>query len=564
MATQGLYLHWEGKRVYRQRVPAPRLLEPDVTLSYGEGSANMIIEGDNFQVLASLRSQYVEQVDVIYIDPPYNMGKNDFRYSDRRFHDPNADNSDAVYVTNEDGGQHTKWLNFMAPRLVMLQEMLSDRGVIFVSINDVELFRLGMLMNEVFGESNFVGTLVWRGQTDNNPSRIAIEHEYILCYAKHKERLPGRWSNPDDQAKQLMLETFQQLKAEGGTLLETERKFKAFVKDHKGQLGDLARYALLDEHGPYVARRNLDNPGKQGYAYDIIHPVTKKPCLKPRLGWRFAEERMQELIAEGRIVFGKDEHKIPALKVYLEEVSFPLRSVVEIFSGAASNELEALFGSRDNFRNPKPVDLVAMLLSYTTTRNSLVLDAFAGSGTTGHAVLRLNQRDNGQRRFILIEEGNGKDKFCRTLTAERVRRAIQKHDYQAGFTFYRTGRKIDRAAIIGLERNALANLICQTDETGRGKGIERLYGHQYVIGKNQRNEAICVTWNGYQDSEVTPDYLREALREALAMDLKEPIRVYGTSCRLSNTPYYHFYQIPDEIMVQMHIYEEDERDDHAT
>lgn len=150
MMSRGLYLQWEGKRLYRQRVPTPRLLEPIQELSFGCNKPNMIIEGDNLQVLASLKSQYEGQIDVIYIDPPYNLGKDDFRYSDKRFHDPDADDSDAVYVTNEDGGRHTKWLNFMAPRLYMLWQLLDDNnGVLFISINDVELFRLGMLLNEI-------------------------------------------------------------------------------------------------------------------------------------------------------------------------------------------------------------------------------------------------------------------------------------------------------------------------------------------------------------------------------------------------------------------------------
>ena len=110
-------------------------------------------------------------------------------------------------MTNEDGGKHTKWLNFMAPRLYMLWQLLHDeRGVIFVSINDVELFRLGMLLNEIFGPENWVGTLVWKATTDNNPTRIAIEHEYILCYAKSKERLPSRWTNPDNEVKAMMID----------------------------------------------------------------------------------------------------------------------------------------------------------------------------------------------------------------------------------------------------------------------------------------------------------------------------------------------------------------------
>ena len=117
--SKGLYLQWEGKRLYRQQVPTPRLLEPVEKYSHGDDRPNMLIEGDNLQCMASLKPRYGGQIDVVYIDPPYNLGKDDFRYSDKRFHDPDADDSDAVYVTNEDGGRHTKWLNFMAPRLYM-------------------------------------------------------------------------------------------------------------------------------------------------------------------------------------------------------------------------------------------------------------------------------------------------------------------------------------------------------------------------------------------------------------------------------------------------------------
>src|ERR1700738_2885823 len=143
-SSRGLYLQWEGKKIYRQIVPTPRLLEPVEKYSHDADRPNLLMEADNLKSLAPLNRQYAGQVNVIYIDPPYNLGKDDFRYSDKRFHDPDADDSDAVYVSNEDGGRHTKWLNFMAPRLYLLWQLLNDeRGVLFVSINDVELFRLG-------------------------------------------------------------------------------------------------------------------------------------------------------------------------------------------------------------------------------------------------------------------------------------------------------------------------------------------------------------------------------------------------------------------------------------
>ncbi len=157
-----MYLHWDGRRGYRTRMPAPRVLEPVPKLSYRDAEGSRVIEGDNLQVMVSLRSQYQGRVDVAYLDPPYNTGKKDFAYSDARFHDPNADADDMVYVNNEDGGRHTKWLNYMGPRLWLTWQLLAEHGICFVSINDVELFRLGMLMDEIFGEQNRIGTLVWK------------------------------------------------------------------------------------------------------------------------------------------------------------------------------------------------------------------------------------------------------------------------------------------------------------------------------------------------------------------------------------------------------------------
>lgn len=553
----GLFMQWEGKRVYRQSIPTPRLMEPVEKLSSGSERPNGLIEGDNLQVLASLKARYAGQIDVVYIDPPYNLGKDDFRYSDKRFHDPDADDADAAYVTNEDGGRHTKWLNFMAPRLYMLWQLLhEDRGVIFVSINDVELFRLGMLLNEIFGEENHVGTIVWKGNTDNNPTRIAIEHEYVLCYAKSKERLTPKWTNPESDAKALLLDAYKRIKGSTKALSEAQKQFQSFAENNKPLLGDLYRYRRLDKHGPYAARRNMDNPGKPGGKYKVIHPTTKKACAAPFWGWRFTEAKMKELIQQDRIIFGATEKKIPELKVYLEDVEFPLRSVIAMDSRKGSNDLDALFKSRDIFKNPKPVDLIALLLGYTMPKDGLALDAFAGSGTTGEAVMKLNAADGGTRRFLLIEEGEGKDKYCRTVTAKRLSRAITVHKYRSGFQFFKTGRKLDRHAISNFERAALTSLICQADETGRGRGITALPGFKYVIGKNGRGEAICLVWKGSKNSEVTPAILQEAAREVSRAGLKRPFRIYGTFSRVGDTTSWKFCQIPDEILAQMHIGED--------
>ena len=280
------------------------------------------------------------------------------------------------------------------------------------------------------------------------------------------------------------------------------------------------------------------------------------PCQVPSLKRPLTELPATPDARQDRIIFGKDEKKIPELKVFLKDVEFPLRSVIEMDSRKGSNDLAKLFGTRDVFKNPKPVELIETLLSYTTRKDSIVLDAFAGSGTTGEALLKLNARDKGKRHFILIEEGEGEDKFTRTVTAKRIKSAIKTYQYDDGFQYLKTGQKLDRQAIVTLERDALAGLICQADETGRGKGIIPVSGFKYVIGKNHRSEAICLFWNGADNSEVTADKLKEAAREVTAAGLKRPFRIYGTFCRVGDTSSWKFCQIPDEILAQMHIEEE--------
>lgn len=208
----GLHLHWQGRRSYKTLIPAPRVLERNDEFSFrADQGRDKVIEGDNLQVMVSLRTQYSEAVDVIYIDPPYNRGGNDFRYSDARFHDPDADGSDARYVSNVEGGRHTKWLNYMAPRLVAMKALLAENGVIFISINDIELGRLLMLMDEIFDERNRVGVITWRGSSDNNPSRIQVEHEYVVCYAKNIAQVPRAWSTPADDMRDTLMERYEAL-----------------------------------------------------------------------------------------------------------------------------------------------------------------------------------------------------------------------------------------------------------------------------------------------------------------------------------------------------------------
>ena len=279
-------------------MPKPRILEevPEHGDSTDEDPGNLVIEGDNRQAMVSLLPQYVGKIDVVLIDPPYNTGKRDFRYNDSRFQDPDADTARGDFVATEDGGKHTKWLNQMAPTLRVIRELMAPHGVMFVHIDDRELPRLLLLMEEIFDERNRIGMIVWKSATDNNPSRIVVEHEYILCYAKDKESVPKVWTSPAAETRDLMLARFEELRAEhpeGGTPLAAA--WRRWVLRHARELGEFSHYKLADDTGPYTGMRALHNPGREGYRYEVLHQ-NGKPVEQPMRGYRFPENRMRELL----------------------------------------------------------------------------------------------------------------------------------------------------------------------------------------------------------------------------------------------------------------------------
>lgn len=562
-----MYLHWEGRRGYRTRMPAPRVLNPVPDLSVGEGAGNRVIEGDNLQVMVSLRSQYQGSIDIAYLDPPYNTGKRDFAYSDARFHDPNADADDSVYVNNEDGGRHTKWLNFVGPRLWLTWQLLAEHGVCFVSINDIELYRLGLLMDEIFGEQNRLGILVWKQATDNNPTRIATEHEYILCYAKRADALPDRWVGISP-AKEWLMETYEEIASREKDAQAIEKEYRAAIRAHQAKvrdakkegregevldLGRMARYRNVNDQGPWAKDWQVENPRKGGYDYDILHPETGKVCKKPPKGYRFSEETMASLLERDMIVFGKDHTEPPQLRRYLSQAGAALRSVIQIPGRLGGDRLkEILPEGAARFPNPKPVELIEMLIEAAGDIDALVLDPFAGSGTTGHAVMRLNARDGGVRRFILIEEGTKDDCYARTLMAPRLKAAIEKEDLPGEFTFEAKGQRLNRDAILELEREAIANLIIQTDATGVGRGITPV-SSEFVIGHNTKQEAICLCWHGRTKSAITDAVLAKMFAEVKELGLRRPIRAYGATCTVGETDSFRFCQIPDEIIAALQL-----------
>lgn len=451
-------LNWHGKRRARQiaLTPSAGTLRPcpDESVDWGT-TQNLMIEGDNLEVLKLLRKSYAGKAKLIYIDPPYNTGK-DFVYPDN-FQDNIRNyleltgqvdgNGNKVASNTEASGRfHTDWLNMMYPRLKLARSVLREDGVILVSIDEHEIASLRHLLIEIFGEENAVGTLVWKGATDNNPTQIAMEHEYLLCFCRNKESLASVWKNAADDSKETLLGEYQRLKQ--NPLLsdvEVQRDIRSFIRANREALAAITHYDRVDEKGVYTGSRKVHNPKPGGYVYDVLHPVTKKVCVPPVNGYRYPKDGMAELIAADKILFGDDETQIVQIKEYLQDYEGKLSSVINLDSRAGANELNDLFEVQKLFSNPKPVLLLKDLFEFVLGPNDCVMDFFAGSGTTAHAMWRLNAQDGGRRRCVLVQlpepldpadkdqkvgadycDRLGKPRTIAELTKERLRRAARK------------------------------------------------------------------------------------------------------------------------------------------
>lgn len=453
-------LSFKGKEfVYNHHLSVPfRPLVPDAAKGIGpvDLNGNLIIQGDNLHALKALLPMYAGKVDCIFIDPPYNTGNEGWAYNDN----VNAPMIKEWLAANpigiEDGLRHDKWCAMMWPRLQLLFELLADNGVIFVCIDDNELYHLRLMLNEISeNESNWLGTIVWKNVTDNNPSRVAVEHEYIVCFAKNIELIDKVWKSKISDVKDLLVDVGSNLAAKYPDDRELAHEYSKWFRAHKHELWPLDRYKYIDRGGVYTGSQSVHNPGKEGYRYDVIHPATGRPCKEPLMGYRFPKETMADLLADGRIIFGEDHSKIVELKVYAKDYLEKLPSVIELDGRVAAYEQRNLFPDRRKpFDYPKPSALVEKILSFVAKPDAIVLDSFAGSGTTADAVLKLNKTDDGKRQFILVEG----ESYADELTAERVRRVISgvpdamDKTFAKGlggtFTYCTLGAAIDLDAIL--------------------------------------------------------------------------------------------------------------------
>jgi adenine-specific DNA-methyltransferase len=461
-AQEAYGLSWAGKhQVYRElKTPTSQTLvpQPDESVDF-DTSQNLFIEGDNLAVLKILQKSYHSRIKMIYIDPPYNTGNDRFVYADdfsesladykaragQTDEDGNLTHSDGMRGNRKENGQyHSNWLNMMYPRLALAKSLLREDGVIFVSIDDNEVANLRLLMDEIFGEENFAGQIIWKNVTDNNPTNIATEHEYIVVYSRNKTELEGVWKSSISASKTILLEKEKELleSFEGDQL---EEEYRKWFKENKSQLGNLDRYKYIDEGGIYIGSQSVHNPGKEGYRYDVIHPITGEPCREPLMGYRFPQETMDKLLQSDKIIFGEDENKIIELKVYVKDFLEKLSSVETTDGRSGAYDIRTLFDDVKVFNNPKPISLLEKYFSFILKDNDTVLDFFAGSASTAHAIMALNAGDAknneiGKRKYIMVqipEVIDAKDnqsayEFCinnnmppniAEISKERIRRA---------------------------------------------------------------------------------------------------------------------------------------------
>ena len=416
--TERYDFRWYGKTKSKREAFAPSrtALVHDSARSWKPDKAggNIIIEGENLEVLKLLTSAYRERVKLIYIDPPYNTGK-DFVYSDdysedrKPYWEQTGVTEGGVKVdttTESDGRFHSKWLSMMHSRLLAARYLLTRDGFIVISIDDAEFFNLSRLMDEVFGEENFIATLVWDKNRKNDAKFFSVGHEYMLVYARDKLLLQemGLILRADKEGVDEVKEIFDKLRAEHKDDWEKVRKgllthYETWAEDDARQ--PLARFSKVDEKGLYRDDGNPSWPGGGGPDYEILHPATQKPCKKPSRGWvwptavRFWQEHKK-----GRIVFGPDETTVPSVRTNLfDSKTQALRSVLFSYAQTATQEFQKIFDGKKVFDNPKNHDDIRKLVDYLTDEGDIVLDFFAGSGSTGHAVMAANSR----RQFILVQ-----------------------------------------------------------------------------------------------------------------------------------------------------------------
>jgi len=606
----GVNLSFPGKIMARQigRRVRPRVQRTVKALSAGDedGRArNLIIEGDNLQALASLYRER-GQIDMILTDPPYNTG-GDFRYNDKWDKDPN-DPDMGDLVGSDDPAKHSKWMKFMYPRLQMMRAMLKPAGVLAICIDSRELFHLGQMLDELFGEDNRLAIINWQKsyspRSDNR--HVSTATEYVLVYAKDERlaktglqprtaSMDARYRSPDGDPRVWKGENFAGPKAltHQGMVYGIQSPFTGEVqyppsgKCWRSPQSDVLRW-LADWDVEYELRTVDDAKTRAdiiGVKPEDVRPV-KAVMLKTPLPE--AAKAAQARLEGGnwsKITFGLKGKGRPQQKKYLEDVKqgrVPMTYWADDdldeepdvlgsvswdheesgHSQTGVTELTNIVGSGHGFETVKPMKLMTKLIQIWCPPNGTVLDPFAGSGTTGHAVLKLNSDQEADRRFILIEQGrpeNG-DSYAKTLTVDRLRRVIdgdwaskKKHaPLGSGFTFKTLEKRVDAVTLLLMERDEMIDTVIASHTGNRRSAVLIPVGddqpYKYLVAKNANNEGIYLVWAGADsNTDLTEEVYEEIAEEGEAEGLAPLYHVYSR-LTLIVTDDVIWYQIPDRIL----------------
>lgn len=619
---QGISLVFSGKRAAadiakKVRPRQTRRLNAFHVGSPEEQAKNMLIEGENLQAMVTLY-KYRNQIDLVVTDPPYNTGQY-FRYNDRWDEDPN-DPELGDLVTKEDGSRHTKWMKAMMPRLQMMKAMLKPEGVLAMCIDENELFHLGMMLDEVFGEENRLAIINWQKSYSpkNSNGHVSTATEYVLVYAKQKDsaatnllprtdEMNARYDSPDGDP--------QLWKNSDATATDIEKTHAALIYaiQHpatgeliypaEGRCWNFERSkmkTLFEEWGSAYVSKNIKDgkvnalvikgapiPGEPTFSLD--HPVLIE-----------SRKKALEIHEKGnwpKLYFGKTGLSGPAIKRYLNDVKQgvvpltywadddygePLRLDAQSWdheysghSQAGVKELSSIVGRGHGFDTVKPLKLIEKIIQIWCPPNGTVLDPYAGSGTTGHAVLDINYKTQSDRKFILIEQGapeNG-DKYARTLTWERLKRVIKGERADAtgqivlkenplggGFEYRLLTRQIDAKTVLKMKRDELVDVVLTShweEERRNSPTLVKIENesYKYLIGKNDRNEGYFIIWESDEVvGRLDLDSYRLILKEGKKANLKPPYHIYARY-GIYQSPNVRFYKIPDRILFHLGLNE---------
>lgn len=604
-------IQFAGKTVARRlaRRVRPRVMEQIKKYSVGtpeEQAASQVIEGDNLQAMSTLY-RYRGHVDLILTDPPYNTG-NDFRYNDRWDVDPNDDGIGDL-VPDTDGARHTKWMKFMWPRLQMMRSMLKETGVLAICIDQRELFHLGQMLDEMFGQANRLAIINWQKASapKNDKTHVSSTTEYVLVYAKNTKKaataaLPrseasfDRYKNPDDDPRGLWREhdlTARTPSARDQYGIQSpfdgtihypaghtswrypKRRIKLWLEEWGVEyvarnIGDGRPPALLVKGGKPLPletteERPRTRPGSVPKAAAKAAAVVLKRGQWPFVWWGLTgsggprPKRYLEGIRKGFVpmTYWADEEYEEPLEIGSTSWDWEQSGL----SQTGIKELSALIGKGHGFETVKPLQLMAKIIQIWCPPDGVVLDPFAGSGTTGHAVWQLNAETDAKRQFVLIEQGRPErgDSFARTLVAERLRRA-QSGDWAAGpkpplpggFRFMELRKRVDAEALLRMERDEMAEtmMFSYFDSSRRGRGgLVRVDDeYRFLVARNEDDEGFFLVWDGPSgNTSLTRNVYIEIVNEAKKAGLKKRFHVYARQ-QLYVTDNVSFYQIPDRIL----------------